>query len=133
MCVYCLLAVRLSSMNRHGIGPRLDKSTLDRVQKQLVDNSVDVGETILECSLIDNDRGGTFFVKFERLETVMRVWDTHCSWWDFDFKRQGERELTALQLASKAGVTCPEVLASGQVDLVRKIEVNTSKKVYLSN
>lgn len=105
-------------MNRHA-ALRLDKATLDLVQKQLVDNGVDVGERVLECSLIDNDRGGTFYVKFERRETVMRVWDAHCSWWEFDFKRQGEREITALQLAKKTDLLCPQVLASGEVNMVR--------------
>ncbi|XP_065178381.1 uncharacterized protein LOC135809051 [Sycon ciliatum] len=97
----------------------LDKGTLDQVHSQLTDKGVDPG-TLKECSLIDNDRGGTFYLKYERLETVMRVWDSHCSWWSFEFERQGEREIMAIRLAQQTGVECPEVLISGQVELAGK-------------
>ena len=81
-------------------------------------NGLDMGE-IQECSLMDNDRGGTFFLKFANgSETVLRVWDRHCSWWAFEFAHQSEREVWAVRLAEAAGVPVPSVISTGTMEQV---------------
>lgn len=101
-------------------GGRLDKKSLDIVQHQLLENGLDLGE-IQECSLMDNERGGTFFLKFSTTEAVLRVWDRHCSWWAFEFAAQSEREVWALRLAEAAGVPVPSVMATGTMEQVSKL------------
>lgn len=98
-------------------GGRLDKKSLDVVQHQLLENGLDLGE-IQECSLMDNERGGTFFLKFSTAEAVLRVWDRHCSWWAFEFAQQSDREVWALRLAEAAGIPVPSVMATGTMEQV---------------